>query len=84
MHLTSTPQESSVAATIHLSDLRELVHTFRNRAQRESIHAEACRPGATRERHAWRAEAFAEAAEIVERCAGLRDETRRAALLSRR
>ena len=75
MHLMPQPQESSGAAAIPLPDLRELIHTLRNRAQRESIHAETCRPGATRERHAWRAEAFAEAAEIVERCAGLRDET---------
>jgi hypothetical protein len=74
MYLIPKPLESSGAAAIPLSDLRELIHTLRNRAQREFIHAETCRPGATRERHAWRAEAFVEAADIIERCAGLRDE----------
>ena len=73
MYLIPKPQESLGAAAIPLSDVRELIHTLRNRAQRESNHAESCRPGATRERHTWRAEAFVETAEIVERCAGLAD-----------
>jgi hypothetical protein len=71
MHLMPESQESSAAATIPLADLRELIHALRNRAQKETIRAESCRPGATRERHTWRAEAFVEAAEIVERCMGL-------------
>jgi hypothetical protein len=73
MHLASKPQESPGAAAILLSDLRELIHTIRNCAERESIHAENCPPGAAREQHAWRAEAFVEAAMIVERSLGLRD-----------
>jgi hypothetical protein len=74
MHLASKPQESRVAAAIPLSELRELIHKLRNCAQRESIHAEHCPPGAARERHAWRAEAFVEAAVIAEHFMGLRDE----------
>jgi hypothetical protein len=73
MHLTSQPQESPGAAAIPLTELRELIHTLRNLAQRESIHAENCPPGAAREQHAWRAEVFVEAAMIAERSLGLRD-----------
>jgi hypothetical protein len=74
MHLTSNSQESSVTVTARFPDLREVIHTLRNRAQQESIRAESCQPGATRTRHAWRAEAFVEAAEMVERSLGLRGE----------
>ncbi len=70
MHLTPESQQSSAPATISLADLRDLIHSLRNRAQMESIRAENCKPGATRDRHAWRAEAFVEAAEIIERCMG--------------
>jgi hypothetical protein len=73
MHLASKPQESPGAAAIPLSDLRELIHILRNRAQCESIHAENCPPGPAREQHSWRAEAFVEAAMIVERSMNLRD-----------
>jgi DNA-binding CsgD family transcriptional regulator len=73
MHLTSEPQQPPAAAVIPLSDLRELIHTLRNCAQRKSIHAENCQPGAAREQHTWRAEAFVEAAMIAERGLGLRD-----------
>jgi hypothetical protein len=72
MHLASKPQESPGAAAIPLSELRELIHTLRNCAQHESIHAEHCPPGATREQHTWRAEVFVEAAMIAEHCMGLR------------
>jgi hypothetical protein len=74
MYLTPKSQESSDNVTAVFPDLREVIHTLRNRAQQESIRAESCPPGATRTRHAWRAEAFVEAAEIVERSMGLRGE----------
>jgi hypothetical protein len=74
MYLMPQPRESSGATSIALSEFRKVNRILRNRAQRESIRAENCRPGATRTRHAWRAEAFLEAAGIVERCMVLRDE----------
>jgi hypothetical protein len=74
MYLMPQRRESPSATSIALSEFRKLDRILRNCAHCESIRAENCRPGATRTRHVWRAEAFLEAADIVERCMALRDE----------